>query len=249
MATTPNGGSGMKLPLIGITTGYAWHGESVVELAKRYVDAVARVGGVPVTLAPTEDPNLIAQYVERLDGLIISGGKDIPPPLYGEQAIPETDALPEDRPLFEIALVRRFREMDKPVLGICYGCQLLNVAFGGTLIQDIPSQVGSSVKHRRTSSAEAHARHVVTVRNGSRLREILGVSEVEIVSSHHQAVKRPAPGFRVTADAPDGVIETIEMEDARFFVGLQWHPEMDPEAEATRRLMQAFVQAASHNKC
>lgn len=239
----------MKLPLIGITTGYAWQGESVVELAKRYVDAVAQVGGVAVTLAPTDHPNLIAQYAERLDGLIISGGKDIPPSLYGEQAIPATDALSEDRPLFEIALVRRFREMDKPVLGICYGCQLLNVAFGGTLIQDIPSQVGNGVKHRRTSSAEAHARHVVTVRKGSRLRGILGVGGVEIVSSHHQAVKQPAPGFRVTADAPDGVIETIELENARFFVGVQWHPEMDPEAQATRRLMRAFVQAASqHNK-
>lgn len=247
MATTPNGGRGMKSPLIGITTGYTWHDEPVVELAKRYVDVVVQVGGVPVTLAPTENPNLIAQYVERLDGLIISGGKDIPPSLYGEQAIPETDALPEDRPLFEIALVRRFREMDKPVLGICYGCQLLNVAFGGTLIQNIPSQVGNSIKHRRISSAEPHARHVVTIRNGSRLREILGMSEAEIVSSHHQAVKQPAPDFRVTAEAPDGVIETIELEDARFFVGVQWHPEMDPEAEATRRLMVAFVQSASQN--
>lgn len=237
----------MKLPLIGITTGYAWHDETVVELAKRYVDAVAWVGGVPVTLAPTENPNLIARYAERLDGLIISGGKDIPPSLYGEQAIPETDTLPEDRPLFEIALVRRFREMDKPVLGICYGCQLLNVAFGGTLVQDIPSQVGKVVKHRRISSTEPHARHVVTVQNGSQLREILGVSEVEIVSSHHQAVKQPAPGFGVTANAPDGVIETIELEDARFFVGVQWHPEMDPKAEATGRLMLAFVQAASPN--
>lgn len=235
----------MKLPLIGITTGYAWHGESVVELAKRYVDAVARVGGVPVTLAPTEDPNMIAQYVERLDGLIISGGKDIPPPLYGEQAIPETDALPEDRPLFEIGLVRRFREMDKPVLGICYGCQLLNVAFGGTLIQDVPSQVQNSLQHRRTSSAEPHARHRVTLREGSLLRQILGRNEVEIVSSHHQAVKQPASCFKVTATAPDGVVEAIEVEDAHFFVGVQWHPEMDPEAEATHALLHAFIRAAS----
>lgn len=227
----------MKPPLIGITTGYEQHNEPVVSLGQRYIRAVERAGGVPVTLAPLQEKTLVERYASLLDGLIISGGKDIPPVLYGEDKHPDTDPLPEERPLFEIALVRLFRELDKPVLGICYGCQLLNVAFGGTLIQDIPSQIGNGVKHRR-------ARHVVTIREGSLLRRILGKAEVEIVSSHHQAVKKPADGLLVAATAPDGVVEAIELEDARFFVGVQWHPEMDPEAEATGRLMYAFVQAA-----
>ncbi len=235
----------MKPPLIGITTGYEQHGETVVSLGRRYICAVEQAGGVPVTLAPLQEKTLVERYANLLDGLIISGGKDIPPVLYGEDKHPDTDPLPEERPLFEIALVRLFRELDKPVLGICYGCQLLNVAFGGTLIQDIPSQIGNGVKHRRQSASEPHARHVVTIREGSLLRRILGKAEVEIVSSHHQAVRKPADGLQVTATAPDGVVEAIELEDARFFVGVQWHPEMDPEAEATHRLMHAFVRAAT----
>ena len=188
------------------------------------------------------------RYACQLDGLIVSGGKDIPPALYGDETLPETDPLSEERPLFEMQLVRLFREMDKPVLGICYGCQLLNVAFGGTLIQDIPSHVGSSVKHRRQTSQEPHARHVVSIRQGSLLSRILAANTLKIVSSHHQAVKQLGVHLRVAALAPDGVIEAIELEDARFFVVVQWHPEMDPEAEATHRLLRAFIEAASGNE-
>lgn len=238
-------GVAMKPPLIGITTGYEQHNEPVVSLGQRYIRAVERAGGVPVTLAPLREQRLVERYAYLLDGLIISGGRDIPPALYGEEAHPQTDALCEERPQFEIALVRLFRELDKPVLGICYGCQLLNVAFGGTLIQDIPSQIGDGLKHRRASAQEPHARHIVNIREGSLLHRFLGTRQVEIVSSHHQAVKQPAPCLQVTATAPDGVVEAIELEDARFFVGVQWHPEMDPEAEATHRLMYAFVRAAS----
>jgi putative glutamine amidotransferase len=235
----------MRPPLIGITTGYEQHGETVAALAWRYIHAVERAGGVPVCLAPVQEPHLLTGYAERLDGLIVSGGKDIPPTLYGEQPHPQTDAMTEDRPLFEMQLVRRFLERNKPVLGICYGCQLLNVAFGGSLIQDIPSQIGNGVKHRRDSPQEPHARHRVAIPENSRLRKILGMSELEIVSSHHQAVKEPAAALKVVALAPDGVIEAVEMEDVRFLIGVQWHPEMDLEAEATHRLMGAFVEAAS----
>jgi len=235
----------MRPPLIGITTGYEPHDETAAVLAQRYIRAVERAGGVPVFLAPVQQPHLIASYVERLDGLIVSGGKDMPPALYGEETHPETDPLSEERPLFEIQLVRLFHEMDKPVLGICYGCQLLNVALGGSLIQDIPSQIGNLVKHRRQTSQEPHARHAVTIRQGSLLSKILAATKLEIVSSHHQAVKQRGTHLRVAALAPDGVIEAIELEDARFFVGVQWHPEMDPEAEATHRLLRAFIEAAS----
>jgi len=235
----------MKPPLIGITTGYEQHGEAVVSLGRRYICAVERAGGVPVTLAPLQEQRLVERYACQLDGLIVSGGKDMPPALYGEETHPETDPLSEERPLFEIQLVRLFHEMDKPVLGICYGCQLLNVALGGSLIQDIPSQIGNLVKHRRQTSQEPHARHVVTIRQGSLLSKILAATKLEIVSSHHQAVKQRGTHLRVAALAPDGVIEAIELEDARFFVGVQWHPEMDPEAEATHRLLRAFIEAAS----
>lgn len=235
----------MKSPLIGITTGYHEDIEPVAELPRRYVDAVLRAGGAPSILAPVEDEQIIERYAQVLDGLVISGGRDIPPALYGEQPHERTDPVSKERPLFEIALVKRFRELDKPVLGICYGCQLLNVAFGGNLIQDIPSQVEDSVIHRRISPSDNHATHPVYLKQKSLLQAILSASEVTVVSSHHQAVKRLAPGFRVTAYAPDKVIEAIELEDARFVVGVQWHPEMDPDAEATDRLMRAFLEAAS----
>lgn len=233
----------MASVVVGITTGYRYKEEEVVDLPRRYIEAVERVGGVPVTLAPLREESLVPYYAQRLDALVVSGGRDIPPSLYGEEPIEATDALPEERPLFEIRLILQMLRLNKPVLGICYGCQLLNVAFGGSLIQDIPSQVPTAVPHRRPVASEPHARHLVYLHEGTRLAQILDGEQIEVVSSHHQAVKRLGEGMRVAAVAPDGIVEAIEKEGAHFCIGVQWHPELDPCSTWTNRLMKAFVEA------
>jgi putative glutamine amidotransferase len=159
--------------------------------------------------------------------------------MYGEveRADAHLQFVPAMRPVFEAALLREFLERGKPVLGICYGCQFANVWRGGSLIQDIPTQLRDTIEH-------GDSRHAVHVAPGTVLHDTLCLDECDIRSSHHQAIARTAPDARVTAVAPDGVIEAIEFSGVPFFVGVQWHPECDRESLATQRLFAAFVQSA-----
>jgi len=218
-----------EAPLIGLAS---LSGES-------YLSAIRDAGGVPVVLPNGEgSENLVDDYLDRLDGLVLPGGLDIPPAEYGEEAHETVEPLGPDRHRFEKALVEAWiHRTEKPLLGICLGGQWINVASGGSLVQDIPTEFGISHRDRE---------HPVSLATGSRLAAIFDVDALSVNSSHHQAVKRLGRGLRVVARCPDGVIEAIEGTDRdRFLVGVQWHPERHREADPRQdRLFRAFVDAA-----
>lgn len=210
--------------------------------SENYVRAVRESGGIPVVL-PNVDGNLamVPEYLEMLDGLLMPGGADIPPEEYGETAHESVELLDEDRFRFEKEMIRSWiGKTDKPLLGICLGSQWINVASGGSLVQDIPSEIGGN--HRDTS-------HPVKIEPDSRLGKIFGESEIEVNSLHHQAVdpKGLGKGLRIAATAPDGVVEATESTDPdRFLIGVQWHPEkLMPENTTQAKLIKAFVEAAA----
>lgn len=230
-------------PLIGITVRVLTEqGEPRHCIRPYYAECVIAAGGTPLYLPPTTHPETIRRYVRALDGLLLSGGADIPPEAYGAPPEPETKPMPRERYEFERALIEQWLETPKPLLGICLGCQFANVAAGGTLIQHIPREVGGGVAHVR----EGDAWHPARVAPGSRLAEILsapGDSEIQVNSYHHQAVGRPGAGFKPVAWAPDGVVEALESNDGTPRLLVQWHPERMPGTEIQRRLFAALVQA------
>lgn len=231
-------------PTIGISCSVRARDEDFVhELQDRYVQAVKRAGGLVVALTrlEPEDASALTQF---LDGVIISGGRDIPPDLYGSELHPttDTDEAMRERVNFEIALVKAMAELGKPVLGICHGCQLINVAFSGTLVQDIPSQWVSPLAHK-LSYRPWFAEHEVEIVAGSLLWEWLQTPRIIVKSAHHQAVAEVGKGLKVVAWAPDGIVEAIEASDGKPIVGVQWHPEAQLDAEHAQRLFTAFVQA------
>jgi putative glutamine amidotransferase len=205
-----------------------------------YVDGIARTGGTPLILplmsisdAPFRD------IVESLDGIILTGGDDPAPHLYGEEPLQGLGQIEYERDLAELEVIRLARELKKPILGICRGMQIMNVAFGGTLIQDIPSQVPGAFQHAQKGSRQYGA-HKVQLQPGM-IAEALGRTEILVNTSHHQAVKDVAPGFKVTGTAADGVIEAIESLDG-LYVGVQWHPErMWAHDDNMLKLAAAFV--------
>lgn len=218
-----------QLPLIGIAS----------LTSENYVRAVREAGGLPVVLPNTGgNAALVEEYLEVLDGLILPGGADIPPTEYGEEMHESVNLLDEDRFEFEKALTHAWIERtDKPLLGICLGSQWINVASGGSLIQDLPSQKDAHHMDKK---------HPVSVEAGSRLAGILGELNPVVNSYHHQAVGKLGKGLRVVARAPDGVVEATETtRPNRFLIGVQWHPEGMPGQEAQQRLLKALVKAAA----
>ena len=235
----------MAQPVIGLTLdaeppgGYSqlpWYA-----IRENYCAAVARAGGLPVLL-PHEVEQADA-YLGAIDGLIVTGGAfDVDPAIFGAETRHATVRTKDRRTQFELAVTRRALAVDKPVLGICGGEQLLNVALGGSLIQHIPDEVPGALAHEQKSPRHEPA-HIVRFVEGTRLRTVAGASEAPVNSTHHQAVKAAAPGLIVDATAPDGVIEGIEDSRRRFCIGVQWHPEY-AISDADRRLFAAFIEAA-----
>lgn len=212
-------------------------------LYDHYVQAIAASGGIPLllpTLAGHESP---VAYAEILHGLLIPGSPaDVDPALYGEEPHPRVGPINLGRTAFEIRMVLLARQRHLPVFGICGGAQVLNVALGGSLYQDIPSQVAKAYKHTGASERA----HTVDIVPGTRLSAILGLREMRVNSLHHQAVKAPGQGLTVSASSRDGVVEAVEVSDAAFVLGVQWHPEqLFADDDASRQLFSAFVQAAA----
>ncbi|MGH3433428.1 MAG: gamma-glutamyl-gamma-aminobutyrate hydrolase family protein [Thermocrispum sp.] len=231
-------------PRIGVTTYRerarygVWDLDSAV-LPATYVDAVVQAGGVPVLLPPVGDAFPVLEVlVEGIDGLLLSGGADIGPASYGQPSHPETDVPRTDRDAFEFGLLRVALAAGLPVLGVCRGCELLNVAFGGSLVQHLPDAVGH--ERHRPAPAEFGASRI-TVDPGSKVAAVLG-AEAKARCYHHQAIGRLADGLTAVGWADDGTVEAVEVPGERFVLGVQWHPEETPDDP---RLMKALVAAAA----
>lgn len=239
----------MSRPLIAVTcgTGFtpAWPGKPQDRLFRLYAAAIANAGGVPLVL-PCLDHNWLPGALPAcVQGLLLTGGSDVGPAHYGAEPHPSTVADDPARDRVELDAIRAFVEADVPVLGICRGIQTLNVALGGTLVQDIATCVPGALPHRQ-AAARATPTHTIEIASGSRLARMTGAYELAVNSFHHQAVERVADGLVVTARASDGVIEAAEMPGKRFVVTVQYHPEeMEPAAEHARALFAAFVEAAA----
>ena len=231
-------------PVIGVTLdseqpgGYSklpWYA-----LRQNYFEAVARAGGVPVALP--HEPELVPDYLAMIDGLLVSGGAfDVDPSLYGATSRHDSVTTKDKRTRFEWAMTRAAVEADKPVLGICGGQQLLNVVLGGTLIQHIPDTVPGCLEHEQ-KNPRTEPGHEVLVEPGSLLHRVTGAERLPVNSAHHQAADAMGPGVVVTARAPDGVVEAIEVPGRSFCLGVQWHPEYDISPGDTA-VVRAFIDA------
>jgi len=233
-------------PVIGVSCGLQYvpeYNDFFNILPVRYIRSIIAAGAVPVAIPVVEEP-VIHEVLELLDAVVIGGGPDIPPDYYGEPNISCDAVVPRPRVDFDMVLVRACRERDLPFLGVCYGHQVTHVAHGASLIQDIPSQVGTLVKHQRQPGEKEWVRHEVRIDPSSRLAGMLGADRGTPISAHHQAVRSMGQGLRAVAWASDGVLEAAEHPDLRFFFTVQWHPELSPDETQTHLLFGALVDAA-----
>jgi putative glutamine amidotransferase len=233
-------------PVIGITTNQSTNanGQPTVVLMQSYISAVMQAGGVPVLI-----PSLIveegwAEVYSRLDGILFSGGGDIGPEFSPGEAHPRIDGIDLARDSIELKMVRAAASDGKPFLGICRGCQVMNVALGGTLYTHIPDQLPNALDHSYPGNMRTVLVHEIKIEEGTRVAEIFGEPIIRVNSLHHQGLKEIAPSLRVAGHAPDGLVEAVELSDHPFGVAVQWHPEWLTDQPSTRRLFKTFVETA-----
>ncbi len=237
----------MTVPLIGVTTTRVKnkYGYPIVMIPEAYTRSIFEAGGAPVMIPLGLDDEALRKITTNLDGILFTGGGDVHPALYGSNDSPKVDQVDNDRDRIEISLFKDLTQAGVPFLGICRGLQLINVALGGSLYTDIKDQQPAALEH---SCFPAHPRdflaHNVKVEPASRLAQILGQTETQVNSLHHQAIRQLGPGLSISGLAPDGVIEGIELKDYPFGLAVQWHPESLPEMASMRALFRAFVEAA-----
>ena len=226
----------MNRPLIGITC--SKNAEGKIAMSQHYLNSVWEAGAVPVFLAYTTDPAKLAEYAEVFDGFLFGGGDDIDPARYGETIQFDNVEVDADRDAFELGLYEHVKRSGKPVLGICRGLQVLNVAEGGTLYQHIDG-------HRQTPTPGTVTEQPVNVKKGSMLHGFVEKERIFVNSFHHQNIKDLAPTLEIDGVSEDGYIEAVHMPNHPFFLAVQWHPEIFREHdEGMRRVFRAFVDAA-----
>ncbi|HUI45963.1 MAG TPA: gamma-glutamyl-gamma-aminobutyrate hydrolase family protein [Nitrospirota bacterium] len=231
-------------PLIGITMLLdAQPARDMNVLDQDYGKAVVQAGGIPVPILGIDDS--IPDLVRHLDGFLFTGGDDIHPRFYGEKPLSGVSLTvsPDGRIKFEISLFKAVAKARKPLLAICYGAQLVNVALGGKLYQDISLQVPDPIQHGPARPGEK-VFHFVDILEGTMLARIMGASRIRVRSSHHQSVKNPGRGLHLSAVAHDKVIEAFERRADHFLIAVQWHPEKTLNDRYTRKLFTAFVNTA-----
>ena len=219
-------------------------GKEQLCLNQDYITTIAQAGGVPLIIPIVKEGGIIDSQLDAIDGILLSGGQDVSPHHYHEEPIRQLGELCPERDEFEIHLIQKALKRNIPLLAICRGMQILNVALGGSLFQDIPHQTSSPLQHSQL--AKGHfAGHSVELIQGSLLHKILNEPRITVNSFHHQAINKLAPNLQINAKAPDGMIEGVEMATAQWVIGVQWHPErMVDHHPVMMRLFQAFVKAA-----
>jgi putative glutamine amidotransferase len=234
-------------PLIGITTNQSRNanGQPTIMLMQSYINAVIQAGGVPVLI-----PSLIAEdgwdaLYSRLDGILFSGGGDIGMEYSPGESHPRIDDVDLARDSLELKMVQAAASDGKPFLGICRGCQVVNVALGGNLYTHIPDQLPNALDHSYPGNMRKVLVHEIKIDEGTQIAEIFGEPIIKVNSLHHQGLKDIAPSIRVAGHAPDGLVEAIELPEHPFGLAVQWHPEWLTDQEGTRNLFRKFVQASN----
>ncbi|MHB8170586.1 MAG: gamma-glutamyl-gamma-aminobutyrate hydrolase family protein [Thermincolia bacterium] len=229
-------------PVIGITCAHD-NDLDRAYINQFYVRAVEKAGGIPILLPIVGEGACLNQMVHMVDGLLFSGGADLDPVCFGQEPMNRLGEITPERDFFELELARQALGADLAILAICRGIQLINIAAGGTVYQDVNSQVSHAIKHYQ-KAPRWYPTHRMSIKPGSQLASILQTKDVRVNSFHHQAVADVASGFKVTAVAADGVIEAIESENHKFVVGIQCHPECMWEKDETfLRVFKCFVEA------
>jgi putative glutamine amidotransferase len=226
----------------------SWEGADRTGINAAYVRSVIAAGGVPLVVSPLVGPSLAGRALDGVEGLLLSGGEDMHPAWYGQSPSPYLNPPSRERDLSELALFAVARERGMPILGICRGIQLINVALGGTLYQDLPSERPDALGHDSGGARDARS-HPVRLAAGSRAARVLGTTELSVNSFHHQAVARLADGLIASGWTEDGVIEAVESPgEAPWLLAVQWHPEeMHADAVAPEGgLFRALIEAATH---
>lgn len=236
------GGIEMKA-IIGVSSSLK---EDVLSVSMNNIDAITRFGGIPFVL-----PNIAAEHAaiiaERIDGLLLTGGGDIDPTLFGEEPHKGLGSITPERDLFELAIIAEMLRLDKPILGICRGAQILNVAVDGDMYQDIYSQIDTELLQHGQQAPRWHASHFVHVREGSFLYKIVQMEQFKVNSFHHQANRSVPTGFEISAISSDGVVEAFESRQHKFVMGVQWHPEclLGKNDFASAAIFRTFIEACS----
>lgn len=233
-------------PIIGITTNQSTnsHGQPTILLQQSYVRAIMQAGGVPVLI-----PSNIAEdgwdaAYSRLDGILFSGGGDIALDYFAGDPHPRINDVEPERDSVELKMLQAAASDGKPFLGICRGCQVMNVALGGTLYTHIPDQLPNALDHSYPGNMRTVLVHEVKIEEGTRVAEIYGEPIIKVNSLHHQGLKDIAPSLRAAGHAPDGLVEVVELPGHPFGIGVQWHPEWLTDQEVTRNLFRKFVEVA-----
>jgi putative glutamine amidotransferase len=233
-------------PLIGITTNHSTnsYGQPLVLLQQSYLNAIMQAGGVPVLI-----PSLVANdgweaLYARLDGILFSGGGDIGLQHSPGDPHPRIDDVDPERDSVELKMLNAAASEGKPFLGICRGCQVMNVALGGTLYTHIPDQLPNALDHSYPGNMRTVLVHQVKIEEGTHVAEIFGEPIIKVNSLHHQGIKAVPPSVRVAGYAPDGLVEAIELPEHPFGLAVQWHPEWLTDQAGTRNMFKKFIQAA-----
>lgn len=236
----------MSKPLIGITTrnGKDADGHPIMAIQHSYINAVVQAGGVPMPIPSILSDEDLLQFYSKLDGILFSGGGDVSLKYFSGSDHPRIDGVDESRDTTEISLMRSSVKDGKPLLGICRGAQVMNVALGGTLYTHIIDQHKGAIDHDYPGNLRRTIVHPVNVDESSRSAEIFGETLLHVNSLHHQGLKDIAADLKVVGHAPDGLVEVVEIPDHPYAVAVQWHPEWLTDQPAMQRLFKSFVDAA-----
>lgn len=240
----------LETPVVGITSFCDCEKNKKYDKVRcSYINAVYRAGGLPVIIPPFDNNEHLEKYIDLIDVLVLSGGDDINPSFYGEDKLPDLSNIDENRDRWEIAFFKKAYELDMPILGICRGMQVINVSLGGTLYQDIDYQLNCDSPHLPVNLIKKknleYVNHRINILEDTKLEKILCSKELLVNSHHHQAIKDIGSGLKVAAYSECGIIESIENEDKKFLLGVQWHPEdLIDDFSCFNNLFKALISAA-----